>query len=694
MFEAYRIGVRLSLINNISSGLNVISGHFARTHGEAVRLQKQVEKIALGGLAGAAIGGAGFMGLKLIGQMIKPSEEYAHQLNILNMAGLKQAEVAQVVADSWKNSGNVLTTTVTSNMRDLLDLKNIMGDLGEARTALPIFTKIQTVMAASQEGKVSRQAEGFAYSMAKAMDIVGAVRDPREFEKESEMMSKVIIATQGRVTPEAFKSVFQYARQAKIPLGNEFKYEIAPTLIQENASIGSGGGGGGSRGVGPMLAAFYRWSNQGFVNKKSIPELESLGLMVKNSGLKTTTSSTTIDPLKDAKLAAFNPFKWTNEVAVPAIYKKYGKISDEEVVKHLNEIARGNQLAASVMTEYFYKQKNFLRDQRIIRGTMSTEEAFEASMSNDPVTARKALASQWDKTKLAGTMSLVPILIPSLIGLAKGLDFVANGMRNNQGVVKTLGITFGFLSGAMAIGGTILTTVAGFKLLRLGLTVLNAAQGAGSMVKFVSILGKGGLVGAAIAATAAIGYLVGTGLNALINWATKKLTGKDTFGEAFYDYTHGKEALPAGWAYNARGIAEWVGFKKSPHGVAAEDFNKDYHGVDFGSAAAKGTKPLIEINPNKIYIENTGKKYWDFDKQYVERTAHKYWEPRKEPYVEFDPVKPSAKKQPIQVSTKIHLDGKQIATVVSQHQANEADRAQFGLTNGFDPLMTPTPIGY
>ena len=124
-----------------------------------------------------------------------------------------------------------MTTTPTANLKSILDLRNITGSLEEARKLLPIVTKIGAVMAASSEGRISGHADDIAFSMAKALDIIGAVKDPAELTKQAEMMGKVITAMQNRVTPQMFQSVFSYARQGKFDLGDQFKYEILPTLM-------------------------------------------------------------------------------------------------------------------------------------------------------------------------------------------------------------------------------------------------------------------------------------------------------------------------------------------------------------------------------------------------------------------------------------------------------------------------------
>jgi len=532
-FEAYKIAIKIALNNQVSSGLLAISNQMRKTGYDAEKLQLTLNKIKLLGMTGMAIGGAGFLGLGIISRMLKPAEEYAHQLNIMNMAGLKHVDMVAAIGDAWKNTGTVITTTATQNLRTLLDLRNILGDMGEARMALPIVSRIQAVLASSSEGRISGNAKELAYSMAKALDLIGAAQNKESFEHQAEMMSKVIIATQGRVTPEAFKSVFQYARQAKYRLSDEFKYTLLPSLIQENAA--TGGGGGGSRGVGPMLAAFYRWANQGYVNRAALPELAALGLINPNSALRTTTSGTTIGAMKGEAVAAANPFLWVQQVLVPAIRARYGQnLTRDQLMAHINAITRGNQLAGNLVGEFAFKPVNFYRDQAIIRGAMSTADAYRAAISSDPNTARAALGAQWENFKTAFTMSVVPTLIPLLMDLTKGLQHLAAWMREHQGLAKKLVIGFGALAGAMAISGVLMTVTAGFRAIAAVLTfaplggVAGLARIAGAFTTFAGSLLIMAPTLAALAATGYGAYKVGGYLNSGISWGLTKLRGRDT----------------------------------------------------------------------------------------------------------------------------------------------------------------------
>ena len=146
--------------------------------------------------------------------------------------------------------------------------------------------------------------------------------------------------------------MFQYARQAKYGLSDEFKYEILPTMMLESNTSGASQGGG-SRGVGPQLAAFNRFWVQGMVNKKSMPELQALGLVNAHTALRTTTQGTTVGPLKGTDLALSNPFQLVQQVLMPAIERKFGgHATNEQIEFEIMKIGRGNQLATQAMLEF------------------------------------------------------------------------------------------------------------------------------------------------------------------------------------------------------------------------------------------------------------------------------------------------------------------------------------------------------
>lgn len=648
MFEAYKIGVRVSLINHVSSGLLGMSRDFARADQHAIRLKSTLESMQKRLMIGGALAATGAFGLDIFAKALKPAEEYAATLNRLKMAGWTQVEIANAVGDAWKNTHTVITSTVNDNLSALLDLKNVLGTMGEARAALPVVTRIQTVLAASSEGRISGNSKDLAYSMAKALDIIGAAKDQKTFESQAEQMARVIIATQGRVTPEAFKSVFQYARQAKYQLSDEYKYQVLPTLMQENAS--GGGGGGGSRGVGPMQAAFYRWAIQGYINKKSMPELVSLGLVDPGTAVKTTTQGTTVGSMRGAQLAASNPFEWVQQIMLPALRKKYGNLSEDQLLTHINQVMRGNQLAAALVAEFAAKPQNFMRDAANIRKTMSVGDAYQQAISNNPNVARQALGAQWENFKTAIRLAVVPVLIPMLIKLTNWLNSMALWARAHPGLMKTLALGFAALSAALLFGGTLMMAKVGFQ--GIGIA-LEAGGGLGKALLSVA----GGLRGVGVAAAlfmaAYIGWKTGGWLNNnVIDPAAKKLTGEQTWGGAIYDFLHPYDAKTHQRAFSLKNL--------TPFGI----LHKDAFGMNAEAAAMSSAYGAHDA------------RYEDF--------VDGRWVPKRN-FI-------APRKAGSQKSGDVYLDGKKVGKILSGHMANDAAKAQTG-RSGFDPTAAAPPIG-
>ena len=509
MLEAYRIGVVVSLTNRVSGALGIIARDFSRTDAAALRLNQTLRETRLLMATGLVAGTAGYLGVRLFSDVIKPANAYAHQLNILNMAGLQHAEIAEAVTAAWKNTSTVITTTATDNLKSILDLRNVLGDMGEAKMALPIVTRIQAVLASSSESGVRKvAADNFSFSMAKALDIVGAARSPADFEKQATAMAKVITAFQGRVNPQMFQSVFAYARQAKFGLGDEFKYELLPSLMLEYAQ-GSASQGGGSRGVGPSLAAFSRLVLQGYINKKSMPELERLGLIRPGASLRTTTSGTTTGPMVGAALARENPYEWVQQVALPAIMHRLGpNATQNQLIAEIQEITRGNQLASQLILEFALKQKNFLRDQAIIQGAMAPDRAYLSAMRHDPNFAYAALAASWGNLETAFGKGVVPLMVPVIVDLTRALNDLARWADRNQALAGTITGLVGALSGFLLLGGALAiarVALRGFGTL-FGAGGLSAATMGTATAQVAGMAGAAGELGTATgAASAAIG---------------------------------------------------------------------------------------------------------------------------------------------------------------------------------------------
>lgn len=487
MIEAYAVSVRIGLKNAWSAGLFALNRGLIGAGRNAEELQLRLNRIKLTMMAGGLMVGAGALGLYAVEKTLKPAEEYAAAINRMRLAGMSNVEVAQSIGAAWKNTGTVITTTATENISALLDLRSVLGTTSYAIKELPFITKVGTVLASATEGRAGTPAS-IAFTMAKALDIIGAARDPKRFESEGTQMERVITAFQGRVSPRQYQSVFQYARQSKFDLSNDFKYQVGLPSLMLEMSGSNGSSGGGSRGVGPMMAAFYRVTNQGLINKKALALWEELGLVPKGKSLKTQTTGTVMDPVVNRQLAASNPFTWAQDLD-QRIKKKFGNdIGLDKEREIIGQMFRGNQLAAQMMMEFISKPQNSIRDGRLIQQSTSGEKAYNQALNN-PVLVYHALQAQLTNAEIQLGIVALPAVIKAVKWLTSLLVDLNGEMQKNPAMVKAIVVGFVALSAALVFGGSLLLIVGGFAALATVLGSAGIAAGIFGVVIGITALG-------------------------------------------------------------------------------------------------------------------------------------------------------------------------------------------------------------
>lgn len=450
VFEA---GVVLHLVDKVSSGLGAIAMQFTRTQTAANALQARLTAIHSTFHKGLLIAGGGMaLALPLV-HATKAAEGYQHQLNQMQTAGLSHKEMAQSVAAAWQTTGKVITSTAEENLKVIMDLRSVFGHTGEAIDYMPKFTKIQGAYASVLDGKLAKQADNQTFAMAKALDTIGKIKNHHEMNAAAEGMFRATVATGGRVLPSDYLTTFKYMRQAKFGLNDEFLWKKLPELILENKGSGSGAAGG----VGPQIAALYRFGVQGIMNKQAAHNLMGIGLIGANQMMKTTTTGTTlVGGVLGSKLLSQDPVEWVNKVYLPhLVAAKHIDLGNKEALIHAsNEILKGNQLATSLVAEIIKKPQVFERFPGLYNKTDSVDAAYDRGMKNDPEINRKALAAAFHNLNTVIGIHVLPVTIPLVNSLAAAIQKTALVLKDSPGIAKAIvGIT-ALSSGALILGGS------------------------------------------------------------------------------------------------------------------------------------------------------------------------------------------------------------------------------------------------
>lgn len=613
-------------------------------------------------MTGMAMLGAGAGGLYLLDKIVKPATEYAHQLQLMNVSGMKHLEIVKATQAAWDAMKVTPTTTAAENLAAIRELRMVFGDTGHAIKYMPLVQQMQGVLSNLLGGNAGDQ----AYTVAKALEMKGAVRTPGEFKTQADLMVKAMVASGGKVGATDFLQAFKYGRAATTGWSDAFTYSILPTLIQEM----KGGGSGGRGGPGQALMSMYSAVVGGTIPQKSLKVWEKLGLLDPHKIVWTKTHSAKgIEPggIMGSNLFQSNPFEWTQKVLLPAL-NKAGYRSPEQQKEALQYLFP-NRTAGFIATQMVQQGWKFTRDQRLI-GQASGIGAYNQLLKNDPEMAALALHQQWTNLMAQLGFTVMPALIKGMQWLIPHVEQLTAWTQKHGTMVKGILEGFAALSAVLMVGGALNLTIAGLRGIGLALkfaaiggpagiiriagairvwggaiamsNVGGAAGIAGIGKSLTSMAGALGLITQAVAVfmAAYAGWKAGGWLNRnVINPLAGRATGVkgETFGTLLYGYLNPVDAN----GNNSSSFWRKTLFNAGPMGTAFSLANM------FASDDPDGLK---------AYRANR------------------------------------AGAKTVQVHTTINMDGKKVATAVSKHQASAMTAPQTGVT-GTDLSSAPPPVG-
>src|SRR6185312_11967727 len=166
MLEAYAIGIRLRLLDSVTSGLVGMAGQFAAfnrhvgaSKAQLTALEGQLKKIKLMGAIGTVATGIGLAGLYAFKAPLEEAKQWQQEAAKFATLGFG----AKVNADAQQFSLGMKTygTSARENLSLLGDAMAVFKDLGHAQMAAPILAKMkfgnEAVFGAERGGANERQ---------------------------------------------------------------------------------------------------------------------------------------------------------------------------------------------------------------------------------------------------------------------------------------------------------------------------------------------------------------------------------------------------------------------------------------------------------------------------------------------------------------------------------------------------------
>jgi hypothetical protein len=495
-------------------------------------------------------------------------------------------------------------------------------------------------------------------NMLKVIEFRGGLSSQQEFSTQADFVQKVIAGSRNRVDSTAILQALKTGGVALSRRSNEAFYLGAEPLIQEF---------GGSR-YGTAAMSVYQNLVQSRGTITAQQELFRLGLLDKDK-----VQFNSLGKLKKALPGAFKgssilenegEMALLEKVLLPAFASK-GITGDEDIIRELGMIM-GNRTASGLMARIF--------QQRAQLKVQSDANAHALGIDPTADAAKKTLEGQLidlhakeRDLQLALGQTVLPLAIKGVETFNKTLPALTKWMTDNPAKVKFLTFAFVGLSGAMAIGGTVILLSAAFRGLGLALAfnavggwagivkLAGSLRGFGTAMLFSQVGGAGGIaaVGKSLTSVAgAIGLVSQAASIMMAAYAGWKI------GEAVSDQLDGTRFGNALGHYNTKYLGKVMSlFGNDSYSIAAK-----YDGYDqkYNGAAPLPGQPGY-VDPSRMA-------------------------PGKSPYIRTPSPGGAAG------AGDVYLDGRKVGKVLAPHLANQLGAPQRG-GNAFDFTTSAPPVG-
>jgi hypothetical protein len=397
-------------------------------------------EMAVGGYASRAVGGRVLGGVGALLDESKHSKLEEVRIQALG-AGDHDTKKAIDFARKHKSYG-VSTTESLTLMRDAM---TILNDEHHAEMILPTLSKMKfandSLFGAEQGGDNEQK----FINMLKAIEQRGGTNDAATFNREANMVQKVITATGGRVGGDQWQEFIKTGgTAAKMLRSDAFYFQMEP-LIQEM----------GGDTVGSALMSGYQNLIEGRTTVRATRKLMSLGLLNKKK----------VEFDKIGRVKAFadgallntdqfksSPFEWMEQTLLP-LFEKKGITKERDVLSAISSIFT-NRRASNLFATMFLQRKAIHKSVALNEHAYDIDQGFNVGQTLPQGKEIDALSKKAILEEQLGS-KILPLYNRGLELTANLIERVSGWTERNAGTARALAIGLAALGAVLVTGGTL-----------------------------------------------------------------------------------------------------------------------------------------------------------------------------------------------------------------------------------------------
>lgn len=654
MFEAYKIGITLSLTNHVSKGLMLMAGDFAKTEAQVALLEKRIKSIQSDALKGGLMLGAGIGILSLFKAPLEEAKKFDQALGKFKLLGLSDAQNADAV--KFVRSMNTMGTSYVDNMKLMTEAQGVFRESGlggahalaGAKIATPMLAKIQFASESlDDESKARMHTQSLA--MLRFVEMRGGLKDAATFNNIADAGWKAVQSSGGNVNFEQLRQFMARGGVAAQGLSDTALFAKLEPIIGELKGSTAGNAWmtsynrlvGGVRipnQIAHLLAENGIWD-------KSKVEWNSQGGIKRFNG----------NPLTDMKTFSSDPVEFYEKNILP-MYARMNGGKGMDIAERSRENTMIFGRTGGMMFSLIDRQL-----ETIHRSVGAWEKAMTVDgsvrVAGSTLAGKEVdLHAKWAKVMNDLGIVILPYAISMVEKLTSGLKSLSGWIERNQGLTKLFVGALAVLAGGLMIRGSVLLLSAAFR--GLGLALLFKSAGGPAAITWIargltaigSVIGLGSLGGTLLAIGAGFaGWKLGTWFNDAFISGTKF----SNWLGSFIAHLMAPFSSEAAGAIKANTGKAWYQF--GPKSSIDSSAVATQAAWDRAGAIAAGQAHPVAIRPgSSARADHTGA-----------------------PYV-------SADKRPVQLVNNVHLDGRLISQSVTERFLNGM-HGPAGGGNSFDP---------
>jgi len=394
-------------------------------------------------IAGYAARGAGMHALHGVEGSVEQSKEFEREGNRIKALGLGDhaTEDAVKYARAMKQYG----TSTTDNVLLMRDALSIFADEHHAQMVMPTLGKMKFANEALYGGEEAKANEEAFMNMLKVIELRGGTKDQASFEREANMVQKVLSATGGRVGGDQWRDFIQRGGVAAKQMRNDaFYYQMEP-LIQEM----------GGHAVGTGLMSAYSNLYQGKTTVRAVTELMKYGLvdpkMVEYTKIGTVKR---IAPgaLVKGELFKASPLEWVEQVLLPKLAAK--GVTDPGAINDAISSMITNRTGANLFTTMVMQAQQIHKNERLNHGAADIDQVVALGQNSTQGREVETLARLRDLQLELGE-KVSPLYNRALRITASATAKVTKFMQEHSTVATVLVSVFAVLAGLLVAGGSL-----------------------------------------------------------------------------------------------------------------------------------------------------------------------------------------------------------------------------------------------